>query len=514
MRRFELQRRVALVLSLVLFAGWGGVQAQSLNDGIAAMERGEFQRAFSILRRLEQGGDPRASALMEQMFGSAASTPPFMPPRTIERIDPETAASTAVVPPEDAAPAPPARPAATAAALRPAGPPRRSLRPMARPRPALPDFALPAPLGPQDFREVDEGLARLGHLLFFDPVLSGNRDMSCASCHLPGMADVDMGHTARPLWNLGAHELRVLTRDGRYAVGADDDVVFRTPHDVPPDSAPVSLLAAKAMSAPRKMAGPAGSNTPADARADAAGIAELWSRISARIDAIPAYALGFETQRDAVGPVRIHEIGAALAAFIEAEFRAIDTPFDRYLREEAALSPAAGEGMRLFFGKAACATCHSGPLLSDQKFHAMGQPPRDPATAPTDGRAAVTGATADAHAVRTPMLRNVARAGAWGHDGAFSDLEAFLVHHLDPVAGLDGYLARARSDGHGRAVTEALESVRTAAGRVMLERPLVVLASDEIGFLRSFLDLLTDEAAMAGRMGTPAAVPSGLPATP
>lgn len=144
----------------------------------------------------------------------------------------------------------------------------------------------------------------------------------------------------------------------------------------------------------------------------------------------------------------------------------------------------------------------------------MGQPPGDPGATPASGRKGVTGLPEHAFAIRTPMLRNVALSSAWGHGAAFTDLRAFLVHHLDPVAGLDSFAAQARATGLDQAAIAHLDEVRTAAGRAMLRRPLVMLQEDEIDFLRAFLDDLTDTEAAKGRMGIPAAVPSGLPLNP
>lgn len=529
MRKAGIERAFMLSLAIGLAQLPGIAGAQTLNQSIEAMEQGDFQRAFSTLRRLEQSGDPRARVLLDQMFGApVGSAPPLIPPIRAERIDPETAArERAATRPAAAAPAQPPGPArGVPAAPQPRASlsPSRSLRPPLRPRPseepAAPEaeiIALPAPLEDEHFRPVDERLARLGHLLFHDPILSGNKDTSCASCHLSDISTQSGPPGKAPrLWNLGARDVGALTHDGRFAVDPDVAQGFATPHGPLRDRAVASVLAAQALFAPEKMAGHGGENPVADALRDGRMEGEdgVWGLLAARIAAIPAYRVGFEAYRGAEAPLQMDEIANALAAFIEWEFRATDSPFDRYLREEAALSSASGEGMRLFYGKAGCATCHAGALLSDQGFHAMGQPPLDMVSAPAPGREGVTGQPEDAFAMRTPMLRNVAVSGAWGHGGAFTDLRAFLVHHLDPVAGLDRYAAQAREAGLDQTALAQLDNIRTAAGRAMLRRPLVVLQDDEIDFLRAFLDDLTDAEAASGRMGIPAAVPSGLPLDP
>ena len=77
------------------------------------------------------------------------------------------------------------------------------------------------------------------------------------------------------------------------------------------------------------------------------------------------------------------------------------------------MSGAARRGMELFYGKAKCATCHSGVLQTDQEFHAIAMPQVGPGKGHGDsghedfGRGAVTGDVADRYRFRTPSLRNV-----------------------------------------------------------------------------------------------------------
>ena len=174
--------------------------------------------------------------------------------------------------------------------------------------------------------------------------------------------------------------------------------------------------------------------------------------------------------------------------------------------------------MRLFFGKARCGECHSGPLLSDQSFHAMGEPPigpgkdRDADGYTRDiGRAAVTLDRGDAYAFRTPMLRNVVHNGPWGHAGAFSDLRDFVIHHMDPVAGLDRYspqavlpqLASAAPDYAALSNSMRVGAVKDAAARTMKRYSMPALSEAEVSMLMAFLDALSDPIALSGRRGAP-----------
>ena len=529
-----------IVAGLIVALAVPIARAQTLNQGFEAMQQGDFFTAFSALRRLEQAGDPQASQLLQDLFLSPSG-------QTI------------------AAPAAPASIQVVAAppVVSPSYAPLYAPRPAARPAPPgqiqSAGGGLPAPLTDADFRAPDDQLAQIGQLLFFDPVLSGNRDVACATCHHPRHASGDgvslglgagaqgLGQARRPvgrhaasrriprnapaLWNLGARDVTVLFHDGRVEMDPGTPGAFLTPQGPLDYMALDSLLAAQALFpvlSAEEMAGQQGENPIADAVAAERihGDDGAWAMLAARIEALPEYDRAFTQWRGAVGPVTIDEIANAIAAFIEFEFRADQTPFDQYLREVAALSSEAGEGMRLFFGRANCASCHSGPLLSDQRFHAMGQPPIGPGKERDDdgytrdiGRFGVTQDPQDAYAFRTPMLRNVMQTGPWGHSGAFSDLRAFLHHHLDPVAGLAIYepqailpvLASAEDDYATIQAAHQRAEISAAAARSMAQRPLVILQDDEIDLLVAFLSALDDAQALQGRLGVPEAVPSGLP---
>ncbi len=550
---------------LLLLCGGSASLSQTLNEGLAAMERGDFFTAFSALRQLERAGDPQAARMLDEIFLTPGAQP-VTSPVVIAPPAAAPAARPATAPVARPVPAPNAQPVSAVAPLRSLRPaPRVTLAALpaapgrAMPGPAVPGHDLPAPLSDADFRPVAEPLAAIGHLLFFDPILSGNRDISCAVCHHPSLgsgdgvslglgtgatglgeervpagqnaADRRIPRNAPALWNLGARDIHVLFHDGRVETDPDNPEARLTPQGPLGYMDLDSLLAVQAMFpvlSHEEMAGRPGENPIADAVEDERihGDDGAWALLAARVDAIPEYRAGFAAWRGRDQPVAMDEIANAIAAFIESEFRADQTPFDAYLREVAALSAQAGEGMRLFFGRANCASCHAGPLLSDQRFHAMGQPPIGPGKDTDEqgytrdiGRGGVTFDPEDDYAFRTPMLRNVMTTGPWGHAGAFSDIRDFLRHHLDPVAGLARYEPQAilpdltPQDDDFAALRDAMviAPVSDAAARSMAQRPLVLLEEDEIDLLVAFLEALTDEASLMGWRGVPQAVPSGLP---
>ncbi|MFQ5624203.1 MAG: cytochrome-c peroxidase [Paracoccaceae bacterium] len=407
-----------------------------------------------------------------------------------------------------------------------------------------------------DFLPFDERAARLGQLLFYDPILSGNRNISCATCHNPdfgtsdglslgigeGGAGVGPGRTAGQgagrirkrvprnapgLWNLGAREVRVMFDDGRVSPSDTYGNAFNTPadSDLPDDIE--SVLAAQALfpiTAEFEMAGNPGENQVAGAiNVD---IRRAWELLAARVRAIPEYARLFAAAFDDVNTpsdIRISHIANAIGQFENAEWRSYDSPYDKWLAgDETALSAAQERGRRLFFGKANCDTCHSGKFFSDQGFHALALPQFGPGrTRRFDpsvrdvGRMAESDRLADAYRFRTPPLRNVALTAPYGHDGAYPTLEGIVRHHLDPTAALAAWdraqaaLPRADwlSDTDFAIFDDAREMLQL---RNKIDITPISLSDREIADLVAFLDALTGTASLKGRLGRPDAVPSGL----
>ncbi len=412
---------------------------------------------------------------------------------------------------------------------------------------------LPRALTDDDFRPVREVEARLGQLLFYDPILSGNRNVSCGTCHHPafgtsdglslGIGDGGVGlgpkrvvdpdnmpeqripRNAPGLWNLGAHEFAVLFHDGRIEVDANRPGGLRTPLDADMVQGFASLLSAQTMFpvlSADEMAGHYSENDVSQAvrRGVITGEGGTWDIIARRVADIPVYADDFIAVYDHIddaAQIGFTDISNAIAAFMEWEWRSDNAPFDAVLRGEAVLPEPAATGMDLFYGKAGCAACHSGPLLTDHDFHAMGVPQIGPGKAARfeshardEGRFRVTGDPADLYAFRTPSLRNVALTAPYGHAGGHSDLRAFVMAHLDPVVGL-----RAYDLGQALLPAMSVDDARGLADRDAIAAAVAVepvrVSDEEITALIAFLDALTDPGAVKGRLGVPDTVPSGLP---
>ncbi|QFT80920.1 Cytochrome c551 peroxidase precursor [Roseovarius sp. THAF27] len=422
---------------------------------------------------------------------------------------------------------------------------------------AIPSEAtdLPDPANRAAFPTPGATSVLLGRDLFFDPILSGNRNIACATCHHPEMAGGDgvslslgeggrglgpartraadnppkrLARNAPPLFNLGAAEFTAFTHDGRVSASKTERYGISLPEELLLER-PVSLLAAQALLplvAVDEMAGHPGENIIADAVAQGriAGYDGAWQKIAERVWDIPEYRRRFAWLIGPDEPLHITHITAALADFVAYEFRATDSPFDAFLsgRDEA-LSNDQLRGMALFYGKAGCGGCHSGTFQTDHGFHAIGLPQIGPgkghgANGNSDiGLGAITGDPGDAYKFRTPSLRNVALTAPYGHNGAYRDLAAIIRHHADPGAGLAqypglsaAYLPDVGADEAGLdgALSDEDEMLNIYAAATLPRTPLTDM---EITALVDFLEALTDPVSRTGRLGVPDAVPSGLP---
>jgi cytochrome c peroxidase len=214
--------------------------------------------------------------------------------------------------------------------------------------------------------------------------------------------------------------------------------------------------------------------------------------------------------------ITIAEIANALAAFIAVEWQSIDSRFDRYLAgDTGVLTAQEHRGMTLFYGKAGCADCHSGPLMTDQKFHALGLPAFGPGRtrafdpyARDVGRMGESNRLRDAYAFRTPMLRNVALTAPYGHNGAYPTLEGIIRHHLDPAVARAAWrpgLAQLPSvpwlaETDFIVHSDAIELERQA--RAVQMSPMS-LEDGEIAALVAFLEALTGESIDTPPFGVP-----------
>jgi cytochrome c peroxidase len=254
------------------------------------------------------------------------------------------------------------------------------------------------PPAPEDNQSTPDRVA-LGRQLFFDPRLSGNGAMSCASCHAPNRDWQDGIATA-------------IGRDGRILARRTPTLLnaawgFPFFWDGRADT--LEQQAVMPIEAPGEM------NLP-------------HAQAAARIGAVPGYREAFALAYSGEG-VTISTIGKAIAAF-ERTLVSGQAPFDRWIAgDERAISPQARRGFILFNTSARCSTCHSGWRFTDDGFHDIGVGADD------EGRAAIApGIEQLRFAFKTPTLRNIDRRGPYMHNGSLQSLEAVVAFYNMPPA--------------------------------------------------------------------------------
>jgi cytochrome c peroxidase len=399
----------------------------------------------------------------------------------------------------------------------------------------------------------DPALVDLGRSLFFDKILSGNRDVSCATCHSPlassgdgqslaiGTGAILTGNTrtlgagrqftprnAPSLFN-SALGIFYIFWDGRISEEFGPGG-FRTPSDLTLPGGLSGLLAAQAMVPVTNRVEMRGNAGDRDAAGNLNEIAQIpdgqnsavWDAAMRRVLAISAYQQKFNAAFPGVPASQLgfQHAANAIAAFETQTFTKSKSSFDRYLaRDDNALSTEAKHGALLFFGKARCSSCHNGALLGAQSFASAGVPQLGPGTgsaAPLDaGREDQFGGTKPAtpqFLFRIPPLRNVELSAPYMHNGVYATLEAVVSHYNNVDSALKAFDPSEldpslRSSYHGDAATIA--KIRASLdGR--LQQPMR-LTADEQKQLVAFLKSLTDPSARDLSSVAPTSVPSGLP---
>lgn len=318
----------------------------------------------------------------------------------------------------------------------------------------------------------DDERAQLGRLLFFDPILSGANDISCATCHHP-----DLGFTdGRPL-SMGK---------GGHGIGAE-----RTGGSVVRRGAPTLWNAAynhkqfwdgRADDLEDQAKGPITSEIEMNENPDVL-VKELKN--------IPEYVQRFDAAfgggNDAA--VTLDNLLKAVASF-ERTLTANNSPFDRFVRGELeALTPAQRRGFNLFrSGRTRCFECHGLPTFANRDFKIIGVPDADPQQ-PDFGRFEVTKGEGNKFAFKVPTLRNVVLDAPYMHNGRFKTLEEVL-----------DFYAAGGGPGAGFKEPKVDDKIHTYS-----------ITAEEKQDLIAFLYSLTDESNVPE---IPDKVPSGLPVVP
>jgi len=237
--------------------------------------------------------------------------------------------------------------------------------------------------------------AALGKMLFFDPRLSRDQNLNCASCHNPSFG-----------WEVPFAK----------AIGAAGAPLRRqSPTVLNRAWASHMFWDGRAASLEEQAKGPIESKAEMDIR-----LGDVVKRLSSVGD----YRKAFNTAFPGEG-ITENNILKAIATY-ERTLVSGTTPFDRWVEgNESAISGSAKRGFALFNDKARCSLCHSGWNFSDEKFHDIGT-----ADESDKGRFEITGKQEDLFAMKTPTLREVAHRSPYGHDGSLTTLDVVVQHYI------------------------------------------------------------------------------------
>ncbi len=305
--------------------------------------------------------------------------------------------------------------------------------------------------------------AELGKRLFNDPRFSRNGEVACATCHAPEQQFQDGLPLGRGI-SIGKRRTMPITGiaygswlfwDGRkdcawsQALGPLEDAAEHGATR----ARYVHLLRAHYRAPYEAIFGPLPelSSVPGDASPlGTSGERAAWQQLDGATQQAVSRAFA--------------NMGKAIAAY-ERTLRYGESRFDRYAqgvvdgdaRAQTSLTEQEIRGLRVFIDQGQCATCHNGPLFSDQHFHNTGVAPRD-VTAPDRGRAGAIelvqqdefncmGPFSDARgqcdelrfiaaddpamegAFKTPSLRNVALRPPYMHAGQIASLQEVIAHY-------------------------------------------------------------------------------------
>tara|TARA_R110002110_G_scaffold205066_5_gene416873 strand:- start:59837 stop:61039 length:1203 start_codon:yes stop_codon:yes gene_type:complete len=302
----------------------------------------------------------------------------------------------------------------------------------------------------------------LGRHLFFDPVLSANGKLSCATCHNPDQGFADgmgrsvgikgerLSRSAPSLWNVAF--LQRFFWDSR-ASSLEEQMVgpLYDPHEM--GNNPVHMLASL-------------------------NAIKAYRRLFA--EAFPADSV---TPR---GSISLDEVYTSIAAF-QSSLISLNSRYDQYAHGyQDALTVPEKEGLNVFRSFVArCAECHTPPLFTNQQVAVIGTP--EPEGMPFDPGAEVSmNEPTQRGGFKIPSLRNIELTAPYMHSGRFETLREAVAFY---------------TGGRGHAVPEG-EDLKI---HWHIWEPRLTEA--EVDRLVDFLKTLTDE---TFKPKAPARLPSGL----
>ena len=266
-------------------------------------------------------------------------------------------------------------------------------------------------------------LEELGRLLFWDPILSGELDVSCATCHHPDFGYAD--GRALPIGVGGAGlgpTRRDVVNDDIGLVGRNSPTVLNTAFNGMREDGSFNAGFAPMFWDNRANGLEEQALLPLhsfeEMRGHAFDESVTLDSIVARLRANMEYQQLFTRAYGRPNTISSDNIATAIAAF-ERTIVATNSPFDQYQAgDENALTAQQIRGMDRF-RQIGCDDCHSGPMFSDWELHVLGVPD-SPLLDNTDAGAGGT------YAFRTPTLRNLSETGPYFHNGVAMNLQQVM----------------------------------------------------------------------------------------
>lgn len=238
----------------------------------------------------------------------------------------------------------------------------------------------------------------LGKMLFFDPRLSGDGNMSCASCHNPVMGWSDGLPTAR------GSKSQVL--------GRASPTIINTGYNL------IQMWDGRKKSLEDQAMGPM--EAAVEMNMDTG---KLFKWLSSNDGYRKAFNKAYPGKS-----INADTVSKAIATF-ERTVVSRNSRFDRWIRgNKKAMTRQEIRGFKLFTGRAGCADCHSAPNFTDDGFHNIGLKSFGESE-PDMGRYAQRPLKLMKGAFKTPTLRDIIRTGPYFHDGSATTLEEVIDHY-------------------------------------------------------------------------------------
>lgn len=307
--------------------------------------------------------------------------------------------------------------------------------------PGLPEWPESWPAPHYDFRSegFTSAKAELGRALFYDPLLSANGTISCASCHSPYTA---FAHTDHALSH-GIHD-SVGIRNAPALMNLAWQKSFMW------DGA-IHHLDFQALA-------------PMTNKAE---MAETFPNVIRKINSSSFYKAGFEK---AFGDTIISgpEILKSMAMFM-ASLISCHTKYDSVMQHSALFTAQESSGYHLF--QQHCNSCHREPLFTSGGYAANGLPADT--TLNDTGRERITGNAADRYLFKVPTLRNVQFTAPYMHDGRFKTIRQVLRHYTSGISQTDSVSPELKNGVHLTAdeQTDLLAFLQTLSDRSFLFDP-------------------------------------------